>query len=409
MQARNNNRNSRPLDEYEAPFGSNSIRLSGWEWAIAATVCLVLFSTAPRFWTSVEKFEPESDYRLPYLLSSDYWLYNRYCRWAGLRFDTLVVGDSVVWGHYVPRNATLSHYLNQCAGRDQFANLGVDGTHPVALAGLLRYYGRDISGKNVILHLNPLWMSDKKQDLQTEKEYRFNHPELVPQFTPTIPCYKERYAMRISIAAARHVAFLGWTSHLRTAYFQNMDLPTWTLEYPYENPLKALTREFPVSDSDNPEEHASWTQRGTATRDFDWVEPATSLQWSFFRQTVELLKARKNTVFVLVGPFNEHMLKEESLKVYREIKNAFETWFRQNDIAHYMPEPLPSELYHDASHPSAEGYAMLAKQLFDDPSFQSTVLRANIDPPSTDIAEGRAPAQRVSPDLSFAMRKSATD
>jgi len=104
-------------------------------------------------------FEPSPDYRVPYGLSSDYWLYERYCRSACSNYDTLVVGDSVVWGHFVPADNTLSHHLNNLAGRPRFANLGADGTHPAALEGLLRYYATDISNKNVILHLNPLWMT----------------------------------------------------------------------------------------------------------------------------------------------------------------------------------------------------------------------------------------------------------
>ncbi|GAI54981.1 unnamed protein product, partial [marine sediment metagenome] len=182
----------------------------------------------------------ESDYRLGYELSSDYWLYSRYCRWACSRQEILVIGDSVVWGHFVSEYETLSEYLNKITGSDQFANLGVDGIHPVALAGLLKYYGHDISDKRIVLHFNPLWMSSKKHDLQTEKEFRFNHPKLVPQFIPNIPCYKDPYSKRVSAVIERYVPFLSWTSHLKIAYFGNMDLPTWSLEHPYENPAYCM-------------------------------------------------------------------------------------------------------------------------------------------------------------------------
>ena len=374
-----NGRDVQPSDKYEVPFGSNSIRLSVSEWVIVAIVCLVLFFAAPKLWTRVETFEHRPDYRLPYQLSSDYWLYNRCCLWAGPRYDTLVVGDSVVWGHYVPEDQTLSHYLSQNAGRNQFANMGIDGIHPAAMSGLLKYYGRAISGKNVILHLNPLWMSSAKHDLQTDKEFRFNHPKLVPQFIPKIPCYKDPYSRRILIAAERYAAFFSWTSHLKIFYFEGMDLPTWTIEHPCENPLQAVALKPPASTDDSLNERASWMQRGMAQQDFAWVELETSLQWRFFRQAVELLRARGNTVFVLVGPFNEHMFKPESRDSYRAMKDGIEAWLRQNRIAYYMPEALPSQLYHDASHPCAEGYAMLAKQLFENPSFQSTILRTGID------------------------------
>ena len=251
----------------------------------------------------------------------------------------------------------------------------MDGFHPAALGGLIRYYGRAISGKKVILHLNPLWMSDKKQDLQTEKEYRFHHPRLVPQFSPKIPCYKDSWSKRVSVAIGRHVAFLGWTSHLRTVYFENMDVPAWTMEHPYENPLQAITLELPVDKKDNPQDHSSWTERRTGKRNFQWVELDTSLQWNLFRRTVELLKSRKNTVFVLVGPFNEHMFKDESKGVYSNMQSGIETWLRQNNIPYYIPPALPSNVYSDASHPLAEGYALLAKQLFETELFRSSILQ----------------------------------
>ncbi|TKJ35045.1 MAG: hypothetical protein CEE38_16445 [Planctomycetes bacterium B3_Pla] len=361
----------------DIPFGSNGIRLSAWEWVVVAVLCSALFYFGPALWGQLGELESGPDYRLGYKLSGDYWLYDRLCRQACSRHETVVLGDSVVWGHYVPGAGTLSHYLNENAGHDQFVNLGVDGFHPAALGGLLRYYGRDISGKKVILHLNPLWMTSRKHDLQIEKEFRFNHPKLVPQFTTRIPCYKDSFSKRFSAVLERNTPLLGWTSHLKMAYFENMDLPTWTMEHPYRNPLAAITLELPVSENDDPQEYVSWEDRGISKQDFQWVEPGTSLQWSFFRQTIKLLRARKNTVFVLVGPFNEHIFKGQSADVYRKMQNEIADWLRQNNVAFFMPPALPSELYSDASHPLAEGYAMLAEQLFENESFRSSILQAH--------------------------------
>ena len=355
-------------------FGSNAIRLSGAEWIVVAVICLAAFFFAPSLWGQLGEIKSEPDYRLPYRLGGDYWLYSRLCRQACSQYETVLVGDSVMWGHYAPADGTLSHYLNENAVKDEFANLGVDGFHPAALWGLLKYYGRSISDKEVILHLNPLWMSGRKQDLQTEKEYRFQHQKLVPQFKPKIPCYKDSWSERVSVAIGRHVAFTGWTSHLRTAYFDNMDVPAWTMEHPYENPLGAVTLELPVADEDNPQDDRSWTERSMTKQNFQWVGLETSLQWKLFRKSVELLKARGNTVFVLVGPFNEHMFTGDSPGVYGRMKDGIESWLRQSNIPYSMPEALPSELYSDASHPLAEGYALLAKKLFENESFQSTIL-----------------------------------
>ncbi len=375
-----NRKSSCPSNKPEVPFSSNCVRLSGYEWIFVGIVAMTLFCFGPALWERMEKFELEPDYRLGYELSNDYWLYSRYCRWACSQYEILVIGDSVIWGHYVPQPNTLSHYLNEITDRDQFANLGVDGIHPVALAGLLKYYGHNISNKKVVLHFNPLWMSSKKHDLQTEKEFRFNHPKLVPQFIPNIPCYKDPYSKRISTAVERYVPFLSWTSHLKIAYFGNMDLPRWTMEHPYENPASAVTLRLHTSANNSQNEHTSWAERGTAKIDFQWVELESSLQWKFFQRSVKLLKARGNRVFVLVGPFNEHMLKGQSIEIYRKMKSKIEDWLQQNNIAYYMPATLPSEWYVDASHPMSEGYAMLAKQLFENESFRSSILAPSLKP-----------------------------
>jgi len=359
----------------DVPFGSNCVRLSEREWIVVGIIFSVIFCLAPGLWEQFEKFEPDLDYRLPYELGGDYWLYNRYCRWACSRCETLVIGDSVVWGHYVPKDNTLSHYLNENAGRNQFANLGVDGIHPAALEGLLRYYGRDISGKNVILHLNPLWMSSRKHDLQIEKEHHFNHPKLVPQFTPAIACYKASYSTRLSAVIKRYVPFLNWTSHLNIAYFQSRDIPAWTLEHPYKNPLEAVNFQLPTSDNYDKSRRASRPDKGPALDAAQWVELQTSLQWKFFRRAVELLKTRGNRVFVLIGPFNEHMLDAEGIGTYRKMKVEIETWLRRNNVPYYMPPVLPSELYRDASHPLSVGYSILAKQLCGNESFRSNIFR----------------------------------
>lgn len=117
--------------EKEIPFSSNCVRLSICDWLIVTIIVSALFYCVPMFWKHIEKFEPGPDYRLPYSLNDDYWLFSRYCQWACSQKKTLVIGDSVIWGHYVSEDNTLSGYLNKIVGRDMFANMGVDGIHPV--------------------------------------------------------------------------------------------------------------------------------------------------------------------------------------------------------------------------------------------------------------------------------------
>jgi hypothetical protein len=152
-----------------------------------------------------------------------------------------------------------------------------------------------------------------------------------------------------------------------------MDLSTWTLEHPYGNPFNAATLKLPNSEKSQNED-ISWFKKSISKQDFQWVDLQTSIQWHFFQQSVELLKERDNRVFVIVGPFNEHMLKGESIEIYQKLKSEIEAWLQQNNIAYYMPPVLPSELYVDASHPLGEGYAMLVKQLFENESFKSSIL-----------------------------------
>ena len=130
----------------DVPFASNAVRLSLGQWGVVAAIVTAVFLLTPRIWQQVETFETGADYRVPYGLSNDYWLFDRWCRVACSRGNTLVIGDSVIWGQYVRTNETLSHHLSARAGNGRFANVGLDGAHPVALAGLLEHFGRAICG-----------------------------------------------------------------------------------------------------------------------------------------------------------------------------------------------------------------------------------------------------------------------
>jgi hypothetical protein len=355
------------------PFSSNALRLSVSQWLLTLMFTVVLCVALPRLWPFFEDFAPEQDYRLPYALSDDYWLYRQYCQQSGDTHDVMVVGDSVVWGHYVPMDDSLSHYLNEMAAPQTFANMGIDGIHPAALAGLLKYYGQAIADKTVILCFNPLWMTSKKHDLQTVKEFRFNHPRLVPQFKPKIACYTESVPNKIGIVLERRSGLLSWTSHLRTAYYNKMDLPNWAMDHPYDCPVPAITSRLPQPQTTT-EQNKAWNTRGMVKQTFPWVKLDSSVQWTFFKRAIETLHERGNTVFVLIGPFNEHMMTDTSLEAYHTIKAGIETWLKANKVPYTLPAPLPSELYADASHPLSEGYALLAQWLVEDASFKSVVL-----------------------------------
>lgn len=350
---------------------SNAISLSARQWLVVGVIMATLFLSAPALWKHAEPFEPGPDCRIPYKLGSDYWLYARHADVVSRRQQIPLIGDSVIWGHYVPPGQTLSHYLNETIGSERFANLGLNGTHPAALRGLVEYYAKATSGQPVMLHFNPLWITSAKHDLQTAKEFHFNHPKLVPQFTTKIPCYKASSSDRFQAVIGHHAPFLAWTAHLRIAYFGGTDMQQWTLENPYENPAAILAGGLPVPKNAAPAAGSSWLDRGAKQRRVAWVDLDSSLQWRFFRDTVERLKTRGSNVFVLVGPFNEHMLDAESAVAYAKIKSQIGAWLQEANVPHLIPSALPSALYADTSHPLAEGYALLARQLLDEPSFQS--------------------------------------
>ena len=364
----------------DVPFGSNEVRLSPREWGIALAMLVLVLTCAPQLWERVEPLDPPPNARVPYSLRTDYWMYGRFARRACADDKCLVIGDSVIWGHYVASDETLPAHLNKLADdlpeEWEFANLGVVGLHPAALAGLIDDYGQAISGRTVLLHCNLLWMSDARQDLRERKEFNFHHAALVPQFWPRIPCYAEPMAGRLSTVIGRQVPYFAWARHLQIAYWGNADLPNWTQKHPYENPLSVVRLRLPSPDEppDPPPVARPWTEAGLEKSSNPWVELEASFQWECFQRVIEILQRRGNRVFVVVGPFNEHLLVEESRQVYRDRLRCVESWLAEHRIPHQLAPLLPSDEYADPSHPLAAGYARMARQLIEDEAFAAFLV-----------------------------------
>jgi hypothetical protein len=364
-------------DRIDDRFAANDVRLSPHGWLTAVALTAAAFWLIPLVWQRMEPLDVGADYRVPYRLGNDYWNFERACRQVCRGDETLLIGDSVLWGHYVDSDATLSHYLNGESAKGRFANLGIDGIHPVALSGLIEQYAGAIRNKRVIVNCNLLWISSPRHDLSSDKESPLNHPALAPQFALRIPCYRASISDRLGIVVARHFSFLRWADHMRIAYFDSDDLATWTQEHPYENPLSQVTLKLPSPDEPpSPQPDARpWDEKGLRPIDPEWVPLEASLQWRFFRRTVELLKDRGNRVFVIIGPLNEHMLTPKGLTAYTERKLAVAAWHSQQGIPHAVPAVLPSAAYADLSHPTAEGNALLAKQLMTREAFREFVTK----------------------------------
>ena len=355
-------------NKQETPFSSKTIWLSVREWLVAFGILIVIVLALPPVWRGLEVFSPSVDYRIPYDLSEDYWLFKQFSRLFCNQGKTLVIGDSVVWGHYVGRDQTLSHHLNELAGKEQFVNLGLDGTHPMALYGLLRHYGKAVKGEKILLHMNLLWLSSPEADLQTEKEFRFNHPRLVPQFRPRIPCYVESDSGRIGIVLERFLPLFQLVRHWQVTGFDNTDLQLWTVENPYANPLGRI-KINPLGMAEEREGEAQSEVQSKAGRtpvlqSLPWVEFETSLQWWAFERLLELLESRDNDVFVVVGPLNEHVLSPESIQKYRALLSKAESRLEQMNVPYLHLPLLPGHLYADTSHPQGQGYGLLAEHIW---------------------------------------------
>ncbi|MDP6543934.1 MAG: hypothetical protein QGH60_08065 [Phycisphaerae bacterium] len=356
----------------DTPFAANNVRLSPREWIIALGIAAAILAAIPFAWEQIEPIRIETNHRMPFSLGNDYWTYDRYCdKISADRDTTLVVGDSVIWGHFVGKDQTLPAHLNRAPGDARFANMGVDGIHPAALAGLMEHYGRGISGRKVILHCNLLWMSSPRGDLSGGKERSINHPDLIGQFIQRPECYDRPKAHRLGVLIARKVPVFAWADHMHIAYFDNSDLPTWTIDNPRANPADAITLKLPSPDEPpTPKpDIRPWIEKDIGQFDPPWVDLDDSFQWRCFKRTIDILAARGNRVFVVVGPFNEHMLTKRSLAAYMTLTAKAHTWLGDHDIPHYVPKPLPSGTYADASHPLDEGYVLLARQLLANEAF----------------------------------------
>jgi hypothetical protein len=265
-------------------------------------------------------------------------------------------------------------------------NAGVNGMFPLALDGLIRYYGEPLHHRKVILHCNVLWMTSPKADLHTQKEERFNHAGLVPQFTPRIPSYKADLNRRLAAIVERHFPFSQWATHLQNAYFEQKDILAWTLEEDgsdppkrpnaYKNPFAQIRLKVPEEPFDDPERgatsprHKPWSTTGQGSTRFEWVDQDQSLQWASFQRLVKLLQSRGNDVLVVLGPFNEHIMAEENRPAFRRLRDGIADWLGKNRVAHVVPDLLPSVLYADASHPLTDGYKLLAARLYKDAVFR---------------------------------------
>jgi hypothetical protein len=363
----------------------NPLQLDGKLWLGVIAVVAAAGMLLPEFGAKPGAFPTTPDYRVPYDLSKDYWLYNQHLKRAAQDKATVfVVGDSVVWGEYVRKEGVFSHFLNERLGDTagpRFVNAGINGLFPLALDGLVAQYGRPMRGRKVILHCNVLWLSSREADMSADKEQAFNHQPLVPQRPGAVPCYRADIDTRLGHLADHALPTFGFANHLQIAHFDSLSIPEWTLatdgnwppSYPntYANPFERLIQPVKGELSTDPERgpesdrHRPWYDRGMTAQSFDWMPLEESLQWAAFQRVVQRLRAWNCNLLVVLGPFNTHMIAEENRKKYDRISTGVQQWFYENGIGYLVSEPLESKLYGDASHPLTEGYEVMATGLWE--------------------------------------------
>ena len=332
-----------------------------WLWLAAIVAgALALFSVC---WQRGEKLTYAADYRLPWEKANDYYLFSRWARHAAGEYRAFVMGDSVIWGQEVRNDETIAHYLNQEAGAPVFANLGMDGLHPVAMDGLIRHYGARLRNRPILLQFNPTWMRNPYYDLQGDWT-DFFHSGLVPQFWPRIACYHATGEARLSTTITRTFHFFDLVQHVASGAFGSLSAPQWMLKNPYRSPLTAMKPQPPALDVRSPGRGRSWNFRSRPPDDSPWLACGESLQWKYFVMAVKRLESRGNKVLVLMSPCNTYVLtpgsRDRALRVIREVQSRFDAM----GIRYVTVDDIPSECFADEyGHLLKDGHIRLAASL----------------------------------------------
>ncbi|NLX04995.1 MAG: hypothetical protein GXY33_07615 [Phycisphaerae bacterium] len=381
---------------------SNAFILSIWEWIVVAILFFGITGYVTWRWPQWERLEPGPNHRLNCWeeKKSDYWSFLRWARFARDRYPAYVLGDSVVWGQAAAHDQTISAMLNRRAGDEAlFANMGVDGLHPIAMYGLLKYYGQDIRDKRVLLVYSSFWSGSAGGDLRGGWTDFFHKP-LVPQFAGWLTGYNAPTEERLGVWLEHHLPTMGLTRHILSNYFDNKSVQQWMIDNPYKNPLARIDLTPPAllakaQDTEMPwyerEEFAGKGARGGPKLVSSYESPASvSRQWEYFRKVIALLEAQDNKVFVLLL-YNPYVLDHPSRRRLSGIMEAeVKPWLSEHQVPFFdVGYRVPSRCYVDQySHMTPQGHAILTEALFEDERF-----RRWLDPVVT-TAPAEAPASQ---------------
>jgi len=355
---------------------SNGVILTGREWIAAIALFLAVSFGLYFGWPHWEKLPLESDYRSTCWEArmSDYWAYSQWIRAARANFRIFQIGSSLVWGQEVPNTETLTHFINSELGRDDVANLGIDGLTNAAMVGLFKHYGRRLRDANIILEFNPLWMSTPRRDLrgQGDDVWQFHHPRLVPQFDRRISYYRN-LDERIGYALEPRLRLPPFVRHLMVSSFENKSIGAWLMDHPYRFPPAAVAFTAAPMMKDRQGLGTPWSSRKEAQiRDDPFLKIGESVQWELYLKALRVLKKRGNNVFILLGPYNSYCLTEASrghlFAMMDEVKKKLaELGYSYFDATRDL---LPSGQFADQCHLLRDGHVLLARALVKDAAFQ---------------------------------------
>jgi hypothetical protein len=331
---------------------------------IAFAIVLAVAASFPLIMPLTDSTAFRGNYRIPYSMGYDYFLYGMYAKHVSSMDAVPVIGDSVIWGHYTDGDHTLSANLNRVYAKKRFMNMGLDGIHPAAMKGLVEMNSSYFKNRKIIAGINLLWMSSPRHDLTGPVNSETNHKLLLPQYGHLIPSYAPSFEERLSAVINRSVTFFLWTDHLKLNSFADKSFYLWTMQNPRRNIRDYFTR---TKDKFNPPD--SIAPEKMQEQNIAWVDTDKSLQWKYMLDTLVFLRINGCRVAAVVTPFNTYMMDEESRKKYFTILAEMEKALRSKGIIPVMPVKPGRKYFADSSHPTAEGYTLIVKDLVQNREF----------------------------------------
>lgn len=370
-----------PLATQGSLDSSIAIPISPRGWIGVIVVTVVFLSCLPRFIRRYEQFEPTPHWRMPTRYAEDLDLTARRLAIARNRGEVIWLGDSVIWGEYARPSETLPASMEKHFPSIRFANLGLEGLHPLALHGLVELFP-PWHDRAVIVHFNPIWMTSPRRDLRVSDVGTINHVALLPQFRRTIPADARSWEERMATWLGREMSLWRWTSHMRMAYFEGRDPVRWMTEHPTQWPAFAEGSASLIPD-DVPSSRLRRRVVSANALTYEWVAPGESLQFAAFVELLESLARHQVRCYCVVGRLDPARRTSDCLAREAELRDRLREVLERLRIPFHVVSNTAVEMA-DASHPTPAGYQAIAEELAHDPTLIEWVQQPETAPSGSD-------------------------